>query len=77
MRTMFVVNNIEELFQAFESIKKIIENRRINGMSKSFTLWYRGQPNNSWQLIPSIQRGNIKTSEQIVCHSFYHRANQL
>ena len=46
MRTMFVVNNIEELFQAFESIKKIIENRRINGMSKSFTLWYRGQQNN-------------------------------
>ena len=77
MRTMFVVSNIEELFQAFESIKKIIKNRRINGMSKSFTLWYRGQPNNSWQLIPSIQRGNIKTSEQIVCHSFYHRANQL
>ena len=24
MRTMFVVNNIEELFQAFESIKKIL-----------------------------------------------------
>lgn len=74
---MFIANNIEELFQIIKNIKNLLGKHRIKGMSKSLTLWYRGQSNSEWGLIPSIQRKNIKSSKQIVCHSFYHRANQL
>lgn len=41
------------------------------------TLWYRGQSNSSWEVIPSIQRTNLVDKERIISHSFYHSATQI
>ncbi len=49
----------------------------INGMTTTPTLWYRGQANKEWDIVPSIQRDNKSNIEQVLCHSFYHGASQI
>ncbi len=63
----YEVNTFDELCNIIQSIHKK-ENR---------TLWYRGHANNSWEILPSIQRTNLLDKGHIISHSFYHAATQI
>ncbi|MDM8236718.1 FRG domain-containing protein [[Ruminococcus] torques] len=40
-------------------------------------IWFRGQENSEWGLIPSIQRGNLIKQEQFISNDFYIYVNQI
>lgn len=75
----YMANNIEDLFCIIENIyASIIENPLyMNKMTTTPSIWYRGQSNSEWEVVPSIQRNGNLPHEQVLCHSFYHGANQI
>jgi hypothetical protein len=40
-------------------------------------IWFRGQQNSQWNLIPSIQRGSLKLRENYITNDFYIYVNQI
>lgn len=40
-------------------------------------IWFRGQENRGWGLIPSIQRGDLIKREQFITNDFYIYVNQI
>lgn len=40
-------------------------------------IWFRGQENSRWHLIPSIQRGNLIQKENYITNDFYIYVNQI
>lgn len=40
-------------------------------------IWYRGQANNLWELIPSIQRSSYAAKETYITNDFYIRVKQV
>lgn len=58
----------------FDDLCNIIQNIQEKENS---TLWYRGHVNNNWEILPSIQRTNLRNKERIISHSFYHSATQI
>ena len=75
----FLVKDIKDFYDAIDLIHtdtmESILKRRY--MTTTPSLWYRGQANSEWPLIPSIQRNNNSFYEQVLCHSFYHNAKQI
>ena len=67
----YEVNTFDELCNIIQSIHKK-ENR---------TLWYRGHANNSWEILPSIQRTNLLDKGHIIvlscCYTNIYRKNRL
>lgn len=40
-------------------------------------IWFRGQENSEWSLLPSIQRGDLYTKETLITNDFYIYVNQI
>lgn len=77
MTNSFTINDINDYCEVINEIKSFVQKRFVNEKPNP-TLWYRGQANLSWKLIPSIQRtSSLKNKEHIFCTSFYHRASQI
>ena len=74
---LYTINNINELCSIIEAISENTINNLSKRMITSPTLWYRGQVNSEWNILPSILRNDNKKSEQVICHSFYHRITQI
>lgn len=72
----YIIESIEDMCDVIEKIKKEISNYN-NTKVKHRTLWYRGQANCKWPIIPSIQRNCIQEHEQVFSHSFYHGVSQI
>ena len=73
----FIINDINDYCNAISEIKYFVQKQFVKEKPNP-TLWYRGQVNSSWELVPSIQRtSNKKYKEHIFCTSFYHRASQI
>jgi hypothetical protein len=75
----FWVNDLNDFYNAINSIHIELVKYSFNryNMTTIPSLWYRGQANSEWHLIPSIQRNNNSNYEQVLCHSFYHGAKQI
>ena len=80
MRLTFTPDNVANDFNDICAIIEQLE-KRTSLFSVGFvtqpTLWYRGQANSEWELIPSIQRFDQAFSEHVLCHSFYHGVSQI
>ena len=63
---------ITSIGEMISVIKDIISDKRFN-----YLLWYRGHSDESWELSPSVQRGNYakKEVEQYMANDFYMRAS--
>ncbi|MCI8777503.1 MAG: FRG domain-containing protein [Oscillospiraceae bacterium] len=73
----YIINNINELCDAIECINNDVEKNISNQLITKTTLWYRGQANCKWSVVPSIQRNNRLSYEQVLSHSFYHGVRQI
>lgn len=40
-------------------------------------IWFRGQEDSQWHLIPSIQRGRLYKKENFITNDFYIYVNQI
>lgn len=77
-KKIYTADNIEDLFCIIEKIYTTIgHSSHMNKMTTTPSLWYRGQSNSEWEVVPSIQRNGNLSHEQVLCHSFYHGANQI
>lgn len=77
-KKIYTADNIEDLFCIIEMIYTTIgHSSHMNKMTTTPSLWYRGQSNSEWEVVPSIQRNGNLSHEQVLCHSFYHGANQI
>ena len=78
-KKIYTDNNIKDLFCIIEKIYTITigHSSYMNKMTTTPSLWYRGQSNSEWEVVPSIQRNGNLSHEQVLCHSFYHGANQI
>jgi hypothetical protein len=63
----YKINTFDDLCNLIQCIQK----------KENVTLWYRGHSNDTWEIIPSIQRNNLVNKERIISHSFYHSATQI
>lgn len=74
----YIANDFNELCNAINVIHEhTLQESLLRGNMDMPTLWYRGQANKNWGIVPSIQRENNHEYEQILCHSFYHGASQI
>lgn len=55
----------------------IINIRKIKEKYASQPIWFRGQENSDWGLIPSIQRGGLVERERFITNDFYIYVNQV
>ncbi len=55
-------------------INEIKELKRIYGKQP---IWFRGQEDKGWHLIPSIQRGDLYSKETFITNDFYIYVNQI
>ena len=76
IKNEYLVKTIEDLCNTIEIIKNELS-RYNNDKVKYKTLWYRGQQNSSWEIVPSIQRNENIINEQVFSHSFYHNSSQI
>ena len=67
MIEQYKINTFDDLCSLIQKIQK----------KENVTLWYRGHTNDTWEIIPSIQRSNLASKERIITHSFYHSATQI
>lgn len=74
---IYAINDINDLCSIIEAINENTISKLSERMITRPTLWYRGQANSEWAILPSIFRNNNKKSEQVLCHSFYHGATQI
>ena len=72
----YVANDFNDICTIIEQLENRASQYSV-GMVTQPTLWYRGQANSEWEIIPSIQRFERVSSEQVLCHSFYHGASQI
>jgi hypothetical protein len=72
----YLIETIEDLCSTIEIIKNELSKYNSDKV-KYKTLWYRGQQNSSWEIVPSIQRKDNMVNEQVFSHSFYHNASQI
>ena len=72
----YVANDFNDLCNIIGKIEEITLNHAVDFVTQP-TLWYRGQCNIQWSLVPGIQRFERLSSESVLCHSFYHGASQL
>lgn len=83
MRKMESISECNYVANDFNDLCSIIEKleERVlfcsGGLITDPTLWYRGQANCEWDIMPSIQRIKQATSEHVLCHSFYHGVSQI
>lgn len=56
-------------------LKVLSEIRNLN--DKDQPIWYRGQSNKNWDLIPSIQRSTLVNKETYLCNDFYIKVKQI
>ena len=73
----YTINDINDLYSIIEEINENTLSNLSKRMITRPNLWYRGQANSEWAILPSILRNNNKKSEQVLCHSFYHGATQI
>ena len=74
---IYTVNDFNDLCSIIEKINESTIPCLSKRMITKPTLWYRGQANSEWDIIPSVLRNDNKKSEQVLCHSFYHGATQI
>lgn len=72
----FIANDFNDICTIIEELEQVIAPYAKQLVTQP-TLWYQGQANSKWEVIPSIQRFNRISSEQVLCHSFYHGASQI
>ena len=72
----YVANDFNDLCTIIEQLEHITLLYSV-GMATQSTLWYRGQANSEWEIIPGIQRFERASSEHLLCHSFYHGVSQI
>lgn len=72
----YVANDFNDLCNIIGEIEEITLKHAVDFVTQP-TLWYRGQRNIQWSLVPGIQRFERLSSESVLCHSFYHGASQL
>lgn len=77
----FQATTIEQYCKVINEIKATIVEAYNSDKKQNLTritLWYRGQENKEWKIMPSIHRDNLNAqAEQVLCHSFYHRVSQV
>lgn len=73
----YIINDFNGLCDTIEFINNDVEKSISDKLMTKMTLWYRGQANCEWSVIPSIQRDNRLSHEQVLSHSFYHRVRQI
>ena len=71
---IYTVNDFNDLCSIIEKINESTIPCLSKRMITKPTLWYRGQANSEWDIIPSVLRNDNKKSEQVLFHSFYHGA---
>lgn len=62
------INSIDCLVTEIKELRKIYGKQPI---------WFRGQENSEWHLIPSIQRGNLNQKENFITNDFYIYVKQI
>lgn len=67
MIEQYKINTFDDLCSLIQKIQE----------KENVTLWYRGHTNDTWEIIPSIQRSNLASKERIITHLFYHSATQI
>lgn len=72
----YIANDFNDICHIIEELEETASNY-IGELVPQTTLWYRGQANSQWEIIPSIQRQGNQSSEQMMCHSFYHNVSQI
>ena len=73
----YIINDFNELCDTIECINNDVKKSISDELITKTTLWYRGQANCEWSVIPSIQRDNRLSHEQVLSHSFYHGVRQI
>lgn len=63
-----IICSIDELIKEIKNLKKVYGKQPI---------WFRGQENTDWHLIPSIQRGDLYQKETFITNDFYIYVNQI
>lgn len=75
-KNQYIIETIEDLCETINYIKK--NNVNFSDCKlRHITLWYRGQADSSWEILPSVQRNNNLANERVFSHSFYHGASQI
>lgn len=61
-----------------DSIDKLInEIKKLRRKYGKQPIWFRGQENSEWHLVPSIQRGELDQKETYITNDFYIYVNQI
>ena len=55
----------------------ITEIRKLKSKYDKQPIWFRGQEDSRWGLIPSIQRGSLCNKERFITNDFYIYVNQI
>lgn len=76
-KNQYVASCFNDFCETIEELNMYVIPELSNRLRTDATLWYRGQSNAKWSIIPSISRGNLLESEQMLTHSFYHGASQI
>ena len=76
-KNQYVANCFNDFCEIIEELNLNTIPQLSNRLGTDATLWYRGQSNANWPIKPSISRGNLLESEQMLSHSFYHGASQI
>ena len=76
-KNRYIINDLNDLCTILENINENVISEISKRMVTKPTLWYRGQANKDWLILPSICRNGNKKFEQVLCHSFYHGATQI
>lgn len=63
-----VINSIDSM---------VMQIKKFRDKYQEQPIWFRGQRNSSWNLIPSIQRGDLHTKENFITNDFYIYVNQI
>jgi hypothetical protein len=63
----FIITSLNELLKVVEILNKQYGSR----------VWYRGQADQSWDLIPSIHRNDYAINETYITNDFYIRVKQV
>lgn len=77
LKNQYVASCFNDFCDIIQNINMHAIPHLSNSLGTDTTLWYRGQSNANWSIIPSISRGNMIESEQMLSHSFYHGASQI
>lgn len=73
---MTTTYRIHDLVELLDAVSKIQRSLIIDGRTEY--LWFRGQPNAEWKLIPSIQRCGLSCEEErYITNDFRIKANQI